>query len=76
MAPVTVYLDKETKEKIRAAAKAKNISVSQWVANLIRENLQPRWPDDVAALAGAWPDFLSLEEIRGENHPNTTRESI
>jgi predicted HicB family RNase H-like nuclease len=42
MAPVTVYLDKETKEKIRAAAKAKNISVSQWVANLIRENLQPR----------------------------------
>jgi predicted HicB family RNase H-like nuclease len=42
MAPVTVYLDKETKETIRAAAKAKNISVSQWVANLIRENLQPR----------------------------------
>jgi hypothetical protein len=29
MASVTVYMDKETKEKIRAAAKAKNISVSQ-----------------------------------------------
>ena len=76
MASVTVYLDKETKEKIRAAAKAKNISVSQWVANLICENLQNKWPNSVAALAGAWPDFPTLEEIRGETHFDTTRESI
>lgn len=55
MVPVTVYLDKETKEKIRAAAKAKNISMSLWAANLIRENLQNKGSDSVAALAGAWP---------------------
>ena len=76
MAQVTIYLDKETEEKMRAYAKAKNISQSQWVANLIRQKLQTEWPDHVAALAGAWTDFPSLEEIRGKVSADIERESL
>ena len=76
MAQVTIYLDKETEDKMRAYAKAKNISQSQWVANLIREKVQTEWPDHVAALSGAWTDFPSLKEIRAEINPDITRESM
>ena len=76
MAQVTIYLDKETEEKMRAYAKATNISQSQWVANLIREKLQTEWPDHFAALARAWTDFPTLEEIRGETSTDITRESL
>lgn len=76
MAQVTIYLDKATEEKLRSAAKAKNISLSQWVANLIREKLQTEWPDHVTALAGAWTDFSTLAEIRGEISADIERESL
>jgi len=76
MAQVTIYLDKETEEKMRAYVKAKNISLSQWVVYLIREKLRSDWPDQVAALSGAWKDFPSLEDIRGENEPDIAREPI
>ena len=76
MAQVTIYLDKETEEKMRAYAKAKNISQSQWVANLIREKLQTEWPEHVAALAGAWTDFPTLEKIRGEVSADIEREAL
>ena len=76
MAQVTIYLDKETEEKMRAYIKEKNISHSQWVAHLIREKLRTDWPDQVAALSGAWKDFPSLEEIRGEFEPNIDREPL
>lgn len=76
MAQVTIYLDKETEEKMRSHAKAKNISQSQWVANLIREKLQTEWPDDIVALSGAWADFPSLAEIRGETSQDIPRESL
>ena len=76
MAQITIYLDKETEEKMRAYVKAKNISQSQWVASLIREKLQSEWPDHVAALAGAWKDFPSLEEIRAGISPDIARESL
>ncbi len=76
MAQVTIYLDKDTEEKMRALVKAQNISQSQWVASLIREKLRTEWPDHVAALAGAWEDFPTLEEIRDDVTLNSARESL
>ena len=76
MAQITIYLDKETEEKMRAYVRAKKISQSQWVSNLIREKLQNDWPDHIAALNGAWKDFPSLEEIRGESLKDAERESL
>lgn len=76
MSQVTIYLDKATEEKMRAYAKAKNISQSQWVADLIREKLKNEWPDHIAALSGTWTDFPSLEDIRDEIGTDIKRESM
>ncbi len=76
MAQITIYLDKETEEKMRAYVKAQDISQSQWVANIIREKLHSEWPDHMAALAGAWQDFPSLEVIRAGISPDVARETL
>ena len=77
MGQVTIYLDKDTEEKMRALAKAMRISQSKWIASLIREKLQTEWPDSIVALAGAWgDDYPSLEEIRAESGQDSPREPI
>jgi len=72
MSQVTLYLDTETEEKMKTAAKAAGVSQSRWVADLIREKTAARWPDSIARLAGAWADFPTAEELRaglGEDMP-------
>ncbi len=76
MAQVTIYLDLETKEKMKVYTQSKNISQSQWIADIIREKLQSEWPNQIAALAGAWEDFPSLEDIRKTSPSDVERESF
>lgn len=76
MAQVTIYLDKDTEEKMRIYTKSKNISQSKWIAGLIREKLLTEWPDEVVALAGAWKDFPSQEELRAEIGQDLEREQL
>ena len=76
MGQVTLYIDHETEEKLKAAAKAAGVSQSRWVAELIREKTATEWPASVVQLAGAWAgdDFPSLEEIRKGLPPDLPRE--
>ena len=76
MVQVTIYLDKETEEKMRAYTKSKAISQSQWIASLIRERLRTEWPEQVIALAGAWKDFPLAEDIRAGVEKDAEREQI
>ncbi len=78
MGQVTLYIDNETEEKLKAAAKAAGVSQSRWVADLIREKTATEWPASVVQLAGAWAedDFPSLEEIRRGLPPDLPRESF
>jgi hypothetical protein len=76
MGRITIHLDKETEEKMRAFIKSKGISQSKWIANLIREKLHNEWPDSVVALSGAWADFPSVEEIRSEKGQDSFREPL
>jgi len=69
MGKVTLYLDRKTKERLKAAANAAGISQSRWVADLIREKTAQKWPDSIVKLVGTWKDLPSLEEIR-EGLPN------
>lgn len=65
MNQITIYLDEELEEEMKTAVKATHLSVSQWIANIIREKLATEWPQDVIELAGSWgDDFPSLSEIR------------
>ena len=76
MGQLTLYLDTETEKKMKAAAKAAGLSLSRWVAGLIRERTVDKWPESVVQLAGAWPDMPSLEEIRAEQGEDVPRQPL
>jgi hypothetical protein len=64
MGQVTIYLDEDTEQRVRAAARADGVSVSRWVADRVRQGTRTDWPASVRALAGAWRDFPSAETTR------------
>ena len=75
MGQVTIYLDNEIENKMKKAAKTSAISVSKWVADIIKEKVLTEWPQDVINLPGSWKeDFPSLEEIRSTNGVDSNRE--
>ncbi len=77
MGQVTLYLDSQTEERMKAAAKAAGASQSQWVAGLIREKTALEWPPSIARLVGAWgEDFPEVEEIRRSEHADAPREPL
>jgi hypothetical protein len=78
MGEIRLYLDDETEEKLKEAAKAAGVSPSCWVADRIREKTAKGWPAWVVALVGSWAedDFPSLEEIRTGLPPDLPRESF
>jgi predicted transcriptional regulator len=65
MGQVTIYLDNEIEKKIKDAAKASHVSVSKWIAGIIKEKISAEWTQDIVNLSGSWADdFPTLEEIR------------
>jgi hypothetical protein len=72
MGEMTIYLDDAAERRAKAAARKSRVSVSRWVAELIETRTRTDWPPEVRELAGAWPDFPDLRELRvvaGKNHP-------
>jgi hypothetical protein len=76
MAQITIYLDDEVLGHVRAAAKATGVSQSQWILEAIRLRMRKQWPASIRALAGAWPDFPTAEEIRNRYAPDIPRERL
>ena len=76
MARITVCLEDDTAEKLRSLAESSEVSVSRLVANLIRNKIAREWPASITRLAGAWPDFPSLDEIRQVQPKDARRESL
>jgi len=64
MAQVTIYLDETSQLRAKAAARKDGVSVSRWIADLIQSRTRTDWPAEARELAGAWPDFPDLREIR------------
>jgi hypothetical protein len=64
MAQVTIYLDDETEQKARVAARSKGVSLSKWIADRVRQGALSDWPDHIRELAGAWSDLPSAEQLR------------
>ncbi|MEE4376276.1 MAG: CopG family transcriptional regulator [Candidatus Competibacteraceae bacterium] len=76
MGQVTLYVDTETEQRMKTAAKAAGLSTSKWVTQLIVEKTSNEWPEDIKNLAGAWPDFPTAEQLRSEEISDTPRESL
>ena len=76
MAQVTLYLDDETAERMKQAARAAGVSRSRWLARLVQERTSQEWPAAVRELAGAWPDFPLAEDIRKEQPGDLPREEL
>jgi len=77
MGQVTIYLENEIENKMKHAAKSSQISVSKWIANIIKEKISTEWPQNVVNLAGSWKDeFPSLQEIRSTEVIDSNRETL
>ena len=76
MAQLTLYLDNETEAKLKETANSAGMSLSRWVANLIREKITSQWPVSVIELAGAWADLPTAEELRRDVPEDLPRETI
>lgn len=76
MGQVTLYMDDETLARVREAAEAAGLSMSAWLGQLVRERTRRDWPPEVVALAGAWKDVPSAEELRCTAGVDTEREPL
>lgn len=64
MPQVTIYLDEDTQKRVKKAARAEGLSLSKWIAASLREKTKSTWPKAFLDLAGAFPDFPTVEELR------------
>lgn len=76
MGQVTIYIDEDTEKKMIASAKAKNVSKSKWVSEVIREKLTKEWPASVRELVGSWEDSPSAAELRSGAGQDAKRETL
>ena len=74
MSQVTIYLDNQLEEQVKAVAKARGISLSRCIAELIREKTSDQWPTEIREMPGSWDSFPSAEEIRASQADNVARE--
>ena len=77
MPQITLNLDQETIRRMNEAASEAGLSVSGWVARLVRDSTVDLWPPEVQALVGAWADDVpTQEEIRENEVPDLPRHSF
>ena len=76
MSQITIYLDAETEKRLTRAIKNGGISKSRWIADLIKEKVATNWPGNVVALAGAWSDLPTADEIRENLGEDAKREPL
>lgn len=76
MAQVTLYMDDDTMARMRSAAQDAGLSMSAWLAQLVKERTRAEWPREVAAMAGAWRDLPNAEDLREGQPEDAVRETL
>ncbi len=76
MPQISLYIDEETLEKLKAAAEREHTSISKWVADHIRKQVEPEYPPGYGALFGSIKDetFTAPKEI--DDELDTFRETM
>ncbi len=64
MPQISLYIDETTLRKVEDAAKKQGTSISKWVADQIREKIEPSYPQGFETLFGSIEDetFKETEE--------------
>jgi hypothetical protein len=75
MGQITLYLDDQTEQLLRLAAKTSGIPQSRLASTMLQQRLKAQWPEWGASLAGAWQDFPLAESLR-QQAVDTQRESF
>ncbi|MCK5674778.1 MAG: hypothetical protein KAH95_15470 [Spirochaetales bacterium] len=76
MGQVTIYLEDQIEIKMKSAAKSAELSLSKWIAGVIKDKISSEWPVSVINLSGAWEDFPSAAEIREGYTSDSIREQL
>jgi hypothetical protein len=76
MPNLTIYLPKDLEEKVRKAAKSEGTNVSRWITERVARLVNESWSPEFIALAGAFPDFPEVEELRKGYGADSPREEL
>ncbi len=76
MPQISLYIDEETLEKLKAAAEREHTSISKWVARRIRAQVEPEFPAGYEELFGSIQDESFVEPKEIEAALDTFRESM
>ncbi|MCF7949757.1 MAG: hypothetical protein K9M94_14300 [Spirochaetia bacterium] len=76
MPQISLYIDEETLEKLKAAASRERISISKWVAHRIRSQVEPEYPAYYDELFGSIDDETFTEPEKINVSLDSFRESM
>ena len=76
MPQLSLYIDKETLEKVEKAAEAEKTSISKWVGKQLKKSLQANYPEDFEGLFGSIRDETFTIPERETFGADIERESI
>lgn len=76
MPQLSLYIDRDTMNKIDKAAKLNHTSISKWVGNSIREFLSEEYPKDYFSLFGSIGDSSFKEPKPVSFSVDSKRETI
>ena len=76
MANVTIYLPEEVEDRIRRAARAEGTRVSRWIAGRLAALMNKGPATELVDLAGAFPDFPDVDELRHGYGFDTPRDTV
>jgi hypothetical protein len=76
MPQISLYIDKETLQKIEKAAEAEKTSISKWVGKQLKKSLQTAYPEDFKNLYGSIRDESFQVPEREPFDADAQRESL
>ncbi|MAT57955.1 MAG: hypothetical protein K8F60_15455 [Melioribacteraceae bacterium] len=76
MPQISLYIDKETLNKIEIAAKSENSSISKWVSTKIKKSIENKWPDNYFSLFGKLRDDSFIRDNKLDFNDDLKRENF
>lgn len=76
MPQISLYIDRDTLQKVEQAAQAEELSISKWVGKQLKKSLKTNYPADFEDLFGSIDDESFTEPISLPSEADAKRESV